>query len=184
MRRRRTRHSTSDTGANNESGCGNRGKEPDGSEPIVYRRDWTRAGAAIPQPLNRGGHQVDRRRLIAGSAAMPLVLSAKWPWAVALAAQDRSLPKELQDVGYDGYRAIRFRPERALWHGEGIPFEVQFFNRGFIFTDRVEIYEVSGGRARLIPYSPDLFDFGTIKLSQEAANVGFAGFRLHAPMNR
>ena len=140
---------------------------------------------------------------------MPLVLSAKWPWAVALAAedstpfnanmvrdkarqlaqqsfkdQDRSLPKELQDVGYDGYRAIRFRPERALWHGEGLPFEVQFFNRGFIFTDRVDIYEVSDGRARPIVYSPDLFDFGGLKLSPEAANAGFAGFRLHAPINR
>ena len=96
---------------------------------------------------------------------------------------DTKLPAGYAELGYDAYRGIRFRPERALWRGENLPFEVQFFHRGSIFKDRVDIYAVSGGRAQLISYSPDLFDFGNTKPPPDN-NVGFAGFRLHAPMNR
>jgi len=97
---------------------------------------------------------------------------------------DRSLPKELQDIDYDAYRTIRFLPGRSLWRGEGLPFEVQFFHRGFIFVDRVDIYEVADGKARPILYSPQLFDFGKVKPIAEGTDVGFAGFRLHYPLNR
>ncbi len=90
----------------------------------------------------------------------------------------------LKDISYDQYRTIRFRPDRALWRGEGLPFEVQFFHRGFIFLDTIDVYEVSEGRARLITYSPDLFDFGKLPPPGSDSNLGFAGFRLHSPINR
>lgn len=102
----------------------------------------------------------------------------------AYKAPDTSLPAGFKDIDYDAYRAIRFLPERALWREEKLPFQVQFFHRGFIFTDRVTIYDVSNGRAQLIPYSPSLFDFGKTKPPPENSNIGFAGFRLHAPINR
>ena len=97
---------------------------------------------------------------------------------------ERSLPKPFADLGYDEYRGIRFKPEAALWRGEDLVFQVQFFHRGFIFQDRVEIYEVSGGRVRPILYSPGLFDFGRLNPPAENSALGFAGFRLHAPINR
>jgi glucans biosynthesis protein len=126
---------------------------------------------------------VDRRRFIAGSAAALSILGHPWSAGAALAqpaqppadqpfdahgvrrlarelaqkpfkAPDKSFPKELQDLSYDAYRAVRFRTERSLWRGEDLPFQVQFFHRGFIFTDRVDIYEVSGGRAKLFPIRP------------------------------
>lgn len=100
----------------------------------------------------------------------------------AYKAPDKSLPQGLKDLGYDQYRDIRFRPERALWRGEKLPFQVQFFHRGFIFLDRVDVYAVSGGRAQRIQYTPELFDFGKIKPPE--GDVGFAGFRLHAPINK
>jgi len=46
-------------------------------------------------------------------------------------APDDRLPDNLRDIDYDHYRAIRFLPERALWRGEKLPFEAQFFHRGF-----------------------------------------------------
>jgi periplasmic glucans biosynthesis protein len=97
---------------------------------------------------------------------------------------DKTLPKELADLSYDAHRAIRFKPELALWRTEGLPFQVQFFHRGFIFNDRVDVFEVAGGRARPITYSPSLFDFGPNKPPAENSPVGFAGFRLHTPFNR
>jgi len=44
---------------------------------------------------------------------------------------DNKLPDNLKDLDYDRYRAIRFLPERALWRGEKLPFEAQFFIAGF-----------------------------------------------------
>ena len=109
--------------------------------------------------------------------------------AQQLAAQkyktpDQSLPSELTNIDYDAYRSIRYRPDKAVWRGEGLPFEVQFFHRGWIFRDRVKIFVVDGGRAREIVYSRDLFSFDKVKPPPPDVNIGFAGFRLHAPMNR
>jgi glucans biosynthesis protein len=98
--------------------------------------------------------------------------------------QASKLPPEIKDLSYDQYRAIRFLPERAWWRADHLPFEIQFFHRGFFYTDRVDIFEVDQGRARPIPYSPNLFSFGDIKPPDPNADIGFAGFRLHYPINR
>lgn len=99
-------------------------------------------------------------------------------------APDQSLPDQFKNVDYDAYRTIRFRPEQALWRAEKLPFQLQFFHRGWIFQDRVQIYVVSNGRAQLVAYSPDLFDFGQAKPPPREADLGFAGFRMHARINR
>jgi glucans biosynthesis protein len=95
------------------------------------------------------------------------------------------LPKALQELGYDQYRDIRFKPERAIWSSEGLPFLVEFFHRGFLFTDPVAMYIVADGQARRIAYSPDLFTFGpSVSPPSEGTVTDFSGFRLHAPINR
>lgn len=99
-------------------------------------------------------------------------------------APDKSMPDSLKNINYDQYRSIRYKPDKALWRGEGLPFEVQFFHRGFIFEDRVEVYIVEDGKEHLFAYSPDLFTFGMVKPPPADSQVGFAGFRLHAPINR
>ena len=42
----------------------------------------------------------------------------------------QNLPRALNRLTYDQYRAIRFRPEEALWHGEAL-FEIQLFHPGY-----------------------------------------------------
>ncbi|WP_458761442.1 glucan biosynthesis protein G [Afipia sp. TerB] len=98
-------------------------------------------------------------------------------------APDNALPKALKDLNYDEYRAIRFNPERALWHDEKLPFQVQFFHRGFIYANRVDIYEVSDGHATKVAYRPENFSFGTTP-PPAGSDIGFAGFRIHAPINK
>ncbi len=68
-------------------------------------------------------------------------------------APNDPLPPELKDLSYDVYRTVRFRPEQALWGATDLPFQVQFFHRGFLFTPRVNVYEVDQGRARPIRYT-------------------------------
>ena len=99
-------------------------------------------------------------------------------------APDSKLPDNLKNIDYDHYRQIRFLPERALWRGEKLPFEVQFFHRGFFYAPRVDIYEVAGGQATKIPYRLDVFSFGSNQPPPPDTDLGFAGFRIHAPINR
>lgn len=103
--------------------------------------------------------------------------------ASAYKAPDRSLPEALSKIGYDEYRTIRFDPAQSLWRGAGLPFEAQFFHRGWLYPDRVDIFEVIDGVAQPIVYRADMFTFGS-GLQHPGGDLGFAGFRLHAPINR
>jgi len=98
-------------------------------------------------------------------------------------APDDTLPPALAGIGYDQYRDFRYRAARALWRDEGLPFQAQFFHRGFLFKDRVDIHVVRDGRARPFAFSTGLFDY-TPQPVPAARDIGFAGFRLHAPVNR
>ncbi|MCW7539822.1 glucan biosynthesis protein G [Aquabacterium sp. A7-Y] len=97
-----------------------------------------------------------------------------------------TLPEELKALDYDQYRDIRFRPERALWRGDKLPFEVMFFHLGKLQTEPVLINEIGAdGRTRHIPFSRADFDYGKNRLAPETwGDVGFAGFRVHYPLNR
>ncbi len=75
-------------------------------------------------------------------------------------APDGKLPGGLKDLDYDQYRSIRFLPERALWRGKYLPFEAQFFHRGFFYKNRVNIFEVADGKAAELKYLKADFTFG------------------------
>jgi glucans biosynthesis protein len=159
----------------------------------VRRRDLLRHGALLPltavpllHPLTLAAAEAP-----AASGATPgtafdgstVRALARELAAKPYQAPSGKLPEPLAKLGYDQYREIRFDPGRALWHGKGLPFEVQLFHRGFLYTDRVELYEVAGGHAEAIRYSPDMFDFGSLP-RPGGEDLGFAGFRIHAPLNR
>lgn len=96
----------------------------------------------------------------------------------------RKPPTELQALTYDQYRDIRFRPERALWRPENLPFELMFFHIGKFQTEPVRINEVTPEGIRHIRYRSVDFDYGKNKLSpQNWGDVGFAGFRAHYPLS-
>lgn len=100
-------------------------------------------------------------------------------------APQGKLPPSLKSVDYDTYRTLRYRPDKSLWAGQRVGFTAQFFHLGFLFKDKIGIYEVVDGQARSIAYSPDLFNFGgPAPKGLDDPNLGFAGFRLHAPLNR
>ena len=94
------------------------------------------------------------------------------------------LPDRLAHASYDAYRAIRNRPDRALWRDQGLPFQVEFFHRGYGFADRIDLFEVANGRATPIAYDPGRFESDQLPLDGLSPDLGYAGFRLHAPINR
>ncbi len=95
-----------------------------------------------------------------------------------------NLPQNLAKLNYDQYRDIRFHRASALWSEHAL-FEVQFFHRGFNFDRRVNINEVSPEGVRSISYNPAMFEFGPLvpALSKLPPDLGFAGFRIHFPLN-
>ena len=85
---------------------------------------------------------------------------------------------------YDQYRDIRFRPDRSLWRDEKLPFEVQFFHPGFVNTETVRINEVAAdGTSHPIAFDTANFDYGHNKAPSKALAAGYAGFRVHYPIN-
>ena len=138
---------------------------------------------------------------IAAAAAVPYASGASTPadasfspsfvreMARALAAKpyeppDESLPDALKSLSYDQYRSIRFMPEHALWRGDNRGFEAQFFHRGFFYKNKVGLFEVIDGKAQPIRYRREDFSYGEGVGKWPDGDLGFAGFRLHAPINK
>ncbi len=94
------------------------------------------------------------------------------------------LPEALAKLDYDSWRDIRFRPDRALLQQNGSPFRMQMFHPGFLFTRPVTVNVVRDGVPMPVPYAANLFDYGKVKFEKPLpVNLGFAGFRLHYPLN-
>jgi glucans biosynthesis protein len=105
---------------------------------------------------------------------------------VAFKAVAVPLPAELRDLDYDGYRDIRFRPDRALWHADKLPFELMFFHLGRTFSEPVRINTIEPGGLHRVEFEPALFDYGhnTIDRAKLRNLGGYAGFRVHHAVNR
>jgi periplasmic glucans biosynthesis protein len=97
---------------------------------------------------------------------------------------DVNLPKALQELTYDQYRDIRFKPDRAWWRSAKLPFELTFFHQGLYYNYPVRLHEVSASGVRDIRFDPDLFDYGANALDpNELRGLGYAGFRVHFAIN-
>lgn len=96
-----------------------------------------------------------------------------------------NLPPVLKNLSYDQFRDIRFRPDKAVWADQGLPFSLQFFHMGFLYQAPVILNEVVGDTARPIPYRAELFNYGQNDIDgSKLGDPGYAGFRVHFPLNR
>ncbi|WP_088709589.1 glucan biosynthesis protein G, partial [Noviherbaspirillum denitrificans] len=96
----------------------------------------------------------------------------------------KNVSKALASLDYDQYRDIRFDPSRAWWRNAKLPFELAFFHQGRTFDTPVKIYEVNGKAVQEIRFDPKSFDYGANELQpKDLAGLGFAGFRVHYPVN-
>ena len=99
--------------------------------------------------------RLSRRAAAAPAAPVPFDSGTVRNLARQLASQpykapDSSLPDSIKDLDYQAYRSIRFDPGKAVWLGQGLNFTAEFFHRGYLYKDRVDIFEVANGQARPI----------------------------------
>lgn len=94
------------------------------------------------------------------------------------------LPEPFDKLDFDAWRDIRFKPDHALLGASGGLFRLETFHLGFLYRRPVTVNLIRDGIASPIPYSPALFDYGRVKPGAGLpVNLGFAGFRLHYPLN-
>ncbi len=96
-----------------------------------------------------------------------------------------ALPGWMKSLTYDQYRDIRFDPNRALWGDAKLPFRAMFFHPGYLFLEPVGIYEFTDTHRQRVRLSEAFFKYGPLVKNhgELPSDAGFAGFRLHAPMN-
>ncbi len=90
----------------------------------------------------------------------------------------------LRQLTYDQYRRIVFDPEAAVWRDAATHFQLQLFHPGFLHTTPVGVHLVDDKSARRLDFSTELFSYagsGTDPVEFEAG--GYAGFRVHYPIN-
>ena len=105
--------------------------------------------------------------------------------SAADARQPFALPAALKALSYDEVRDIRYRPQRAVWREQRLPFELMFFHLGKFQTEPVRIHEITPeGGVRTLPFSSRDFDYGANRLPVEGwGDLGHAGFRAHFALN-
>ena len=127
--------------------------------------------------------------LVFSTAAHSIGLKEVESKARALAAESfrpsaAKLPSSLAALDYDAMREIRFRPDRATWRADKLPFELMYFHPGKNFPDSVRINIVDAKAVKRVEFDPDLFDYGRNKIEpKKLRGLGFAGFRVHYPIN-
>jgi glucans biosynthesis protein len=133
---------------------------------------------------------VVRPRLSAAADPIGFTFETVKNQALALAKQPyradptSPLPQVLKDLDYAHFQMIKFRPEQALWRGNGL-FQVRLIHRGFQYDRKVTINLVENGEFREVSYDPAWFDFGLNKFATDFdPSLGFAGLRLDFPLNR
>jgi glucans biosynthesis protein len=95
------------------------------------------------------------------------------------------LPAWMNDLTYDQYRDIRFNPNQALWLADNLPFRAMFFHPGYLFREPVTLNEFTSSHQQQIRLAEAYFNYGPLiqKHGDLPPDGGFAGFRLHAPLN-
>lgn len=90
----------------------------------------------------------------------------------------------LQQLTYDQYRDIRFKPDSALWRNEQVPFRIELLPAGFLFQTPVKVSAVESGTALDLTGSPDLFAFGPhVPKQLGMQSLPLSGFRVRNLLN-
>ena len=159
--------------------------------------------------LLRAGGSLNRRHFLQAAASLPLVSSGASGLVSAARAQttafdrsivrqlardaaskpykapDTKLPDNLKNLDYDHYRQIRFLPEHALWRDEKLAVSGAVLpSRLLLRAARRHLTKSRTARRQGLPTVPRIFPSAATRRRLPDTDLGFAGFRIHAPINR
>jgi glucans biosynthesis protein len=137
-------------------------------------------------------------RLLSAAVLMTLFTSSAWAFSIddvakqakvladkGYEAPKSNLPSQFREMKFADYQQIQFNHDKAYWNTVNTPFKLEFYHQGMYFDTPVKINEITASTVKEIKYSPDYFNFGTIKHDNEIVkNLGFAGFKVLFPVNK
>lgn len=99
-------------------------------------------------------------------------------------APQASLPDALAGLTYDQYRQIRFKADRSIWRGTGLPFEIELLPPGGLYKIPITIHVVSSSGVHTVHFNPDDFTYGGNHIDPATLkHLWYSGFRIHFPVN-
>lgn len=157
----------------------------------------TRIGGDVLVNILSGQPRAASVRWLGATVLFTLFSSPAWAFSiddVAKQAQDlaakgfeapkSNLPSQFREMKFADYQQIQFNHDKAYWSKLKTPFKLEFYHQGMYFDTPVKINEVTSTSVKQIKYSPDYFNFGSVKHDPESVkNLGFAGFKVLYPIN-
>lgn len=103
-----------------------------------------------------------------------------------VASNPSNFPAWIAQLSYDQNRDIRFNPSQALWAADKLPFRAMFFHPTSQYREPVTLNEFTSTHQQQIRIAEAFFNYGPLikKHGDLPSSGGFAGFRLHAPLNK
>jgi len=95
-----------------------------------------------------------------------------------------SIDGDMRKLGYDQYRALRTKPDTALWRNSKSLFRIELFPAGFIYEKPVTIAIVENGNVVPLTIDSSQFDFSDTGLKDPPKVIASAGFKITYPLNR
>ncbi len=95
------------------------------------------------------------------------------------------IPKRMQDLSYEQYQGIRFRPDQSLWHASHSRFQVMLLSPGLYYRHAVKLHVIDAQGVHEVPFRKDLFTFADDEVARRVPpDLGYAGFKLTYPLRR
>lgn len=94
------------------------------------------------------------------------------------------LPNGFAELPQDVFRSIRMKQDRALWLNENRGVALDLLPGGFIYRSPVKIAAIEDGRVRMLPESPDWFDFGRAPKPPADKPFPLSGFTAKTALDR
>ena len=97
--------------------------------------------------------------------------------------EPESIPRFMQELSYEQYQGIRFKPDRSLWHASHSRFQVMLISPGLFYRHPVKLHVIDAQGVHALPFSKDYFTFSDQEIEKRVPHdLGYAGFKLTFPL--
>jgi periplasmic glucans biosynthesis protein len=93
------------------------------------------------------------------------------------------IPRIMQELNYEQYQGIRFKPEQSLWRSSRSNFQVMLISPGLFYQHPVKLHVIDAQGVHDLPYRKDYFTFPDEEIERRVPpDLGYAGFKLTYPL--
>ncbi|OWL90900.1 glucan biosynthesis protein [Halopseudomonas aestusnigri] len=95
----------------------------------------------------------------------------------------KEVPRFLQELSFDDYQGIRFKPENSLWHDSDSAFRVMPVPTGLFYRRPVQMHIVDEQGTEPLTFAKSQFTYPNTEVERLVpADLGYAGFKLTFPL--